>query len=514
MAIVPTYPGVYVEELPSGSRTITGVATSITAFVGRARRGPTDRPVRVQSFAEFERAFGGLWARSPMTYAVQHFFLNGGSDALIARVHRDDAAVAKAMLAPDFELTALSVGNWGNGLRARVDYQTRPAGAGESLFNLSIRDDETGNVERHVNLSIDPLHPRYARTVLLRESNLVRLTSTPTTRPDESGAPPPLVNPLTDNASSTPFANGLDGDRIRPDEVTEGNGLQAGKRGMWLLEHADIFNILCIPPFDWENGVPQAVWDKAAKFCEDRRAMLSVDPPAAWDEVNDVTTELPGLITRHRNASLFVPYVLMADPLQEGRLREFAPCGVMAGLFARTDTQRGVWKAPAGIDSTLIGVADLRVNFTDGENGQLNPLGVNCLRSFPVIGRVSWGARTLRGADELADDWKYVPVRRLALYIEESLFRGTKWVGFEPNDEPLWSQIRMSIGSFMHDLFRQGAFQGRTPREAYFVRCSSETTTQYDIDRGIVNIHVGFAPLQPAEFVVIKIQQIRDREEA
>jgi len=153
-------------------------------------------------------------------------------------------------------------------------------------------------------------------------------------------------------------------------------------------------------------------------------------------------------------------------------------------------------------------VRELSYKLTDGENGQLNPIGVNCLRTFPVIGNVVWGARTLEGADLLASEWKYVPVRRLALFIEESLYRGTQWVVFEPNDEPLWAQIRLNVGAFMHNLFRQGAFQGTSPREAYFVKCDGETTTQNDIDLGIVNILVGFAPLKPAEFVIIKIQQI------
>jgi phage tail sheath protein FI len=176
--------------------------------------------------------------------------------------------------------------------------------------------------------------------------------------------------------------------------------------------------------------------------------------------------------------------------------------------MARTDTQRGVWKAPAGIDAGLTGTQALDVNLTDRENGLLNPLGINCLRSFPVVGRVVWGSRTLRGADILADEYKYIPVRRLALFIEESLFRGTQWVVFEPNDEPLWAQIRLNVGAFMQNLFRQGAFQGQSPRDAYFVKCDKETTTQNDINLGIVNIVVGFAPLKPAEFVIIKIQQI------
>jgi phage tail sheath protein FI len=212
--------------------------------------------------------------------------------------------------------------------------------------------------------------------------------------------------------------------------------------------------------------------------------------------------------TRSKNAALFFPRFRQPNPLNDNRTEEFAPCGAVAGIFARTDTRRGVWKAPAGLEATLVGVPELSVLLTDAENGELNPLGINCLRSFPVTGRVVWGSRTLRGADQLADESKYIPVRRLTLFIEESLYRGTQWVVFEPNDEPLWAQIRLNIGAFMNNLFRQGAFQGKTPREAYFVKCDKETTTQNDINLGIVNIVVGFAPLKPAEFVVIKIQQM------
>jgi phage tail sheath protein FI len=182
--------------------------------------------------------------------------------------------------------------------------------------------------------------------------------------------------------------------------------------------------------------------------------------------------------------------------------------GAVAGTWARTDTQRGVWKAPAGLEASLVGVPSFSVPLTDDENGELNPLGINCLRSFPVYGRVVWGARTLRGADQLADEYKYVPVRRTALFIEESLYRGLKWVVFEPNDEPLWSLIRQNVTAFMQDLFRQGAFQGSTPQQAYLVKCDSETTTSLDQQRGVVNIVVGFAPLKPAEFVIIRIQQL------
>ena len=209
-----------------------------------------------------------------------------------------------------------------------------------------------------------------------------------------------------------------------------------------------------------------------------------------------------------RNAALYFPRIQEADSLSQGQIDTFAPCGMIAGIMARTDVQRGVWKAPAGIDASLNGIAGLQVKLTNAENGQLNPLGINCLRTFPVIGSVVWGARTLRGADQLADDYKYVPVRRLALFLEESLYRGTQWVVFEPNGEPLWSQIRLNVGAFMHNLFVQGAFEGQSPSDAYFVKCDKNTTTQNDIDLGIVNIIVGFAPLKPAEFVILQIQQI------
>jgi hypothetical protein len=189
-------------------------------------------------------------------------------------------------------------------------------------------------------------------------------------------------------------------------------------------------------------------------------------------------------------------------------LEPFAPSGAVAGVFSRTDAARGVWKAPAGLEATLNGVVDLSVPLTDPENGELNPLGINCLRIRPAAGPTVWGSRTRQGDDRLTSEWKYVPVRRLALYLEESLYRGMQWVVFEPNDEPLWAQIRLNAGGFLQNLFRQGAFQGSTPQQAYFVKCDRETTTQNDIDRGIVNVVVGFAPLKPAEFVILKIQQI------
>jgi hypothetical protein len=196
------------------------------------------------------------------------------------------------------------------------------------------------------------------------------------------------------------------------------------------------------------------------------------------------------------------------DPLQQGRINQFPPCGFVAGLYSATDASRGVWKAPAGIDASLTGESGPSVPLTDLQNGTLNVQGINCIRNFPVYGDVIWGARTLRGNDQLASEWKYVPIRRLALFLESSLYDGTQWVVFEPNDERLWSQIRLNVGAFMQGLFLQGAFQGTTPQQAYFVKCDGENNPQASIDQGIVNILVGFAPLYPAEFVVIQIQQM------
>ncbi len=520
-----TYPGVYIEEVPSGVRTIAGVATSITAFIGRARRGPTDDPVRVQSFAEFARRFGDLWSESTLPHAVSHYFQNGGSDALIVRVH-NGATAATLTMPVGLNLVAASVGLWGESLRARVDYDTRPplpSDPADSLFNLTIRDTQTGVTEKFINLSTDPANGRFVTRVLELESNLVRIAApgtVPATRPTASGPPPAGVDPMTDNASSTAFGtNGDDGNAITDNSISAAS-LETPKRGIWALEKADLFNLLCIPPLTGLPGgdIGAQTRAAAAEYCRDRRAMFLVDPLTSWDEPSDLTgvagIDSAGFgLARTENAALFFPMVRMPDPLREGRLNSFAPSAAVAGVFARTDASRGVWKAPAGIEATLLSVAELSVKLTDGENGQLNPLGVNCLRAFPVIGRVVWGARTLRGADQLASEWKYIPVRRLALFLEESLYRGTQWVVFEPNDEPLWAQIRLNVGAFMQNLFRQGAFQGKTPREAYFVKCDSQTTTQNDINSGVVNIVVGFAPLKPAEFVVIKIQQLAGQVE-
>lgn len=524
------HPGVYIEEISSGVRTVTGVATSVTAFVGRAKRGPTNTPVTITSYAEFERRFGGIWALSRLGFSVRDFFLNGGSQAVIVRLFRPDTAPppANAKLAVGtLKLHAVEPGVWGNSLRARVDYATRAfdATSGEtstSLFNLFVRDDTTGIIEEHRNLVVTPTtHPRFVANVLKNGSRLVRVTTAGGSRPNDSGGTLDQGKTVwDDNATATNFkvsgsANlASDGLTLTADEFN-GVGKEAAKQGLFALENTDLFNLLVIPPYKTDDTVDTGVVTSAAIYCEKRRAMLLVDPlpGTTWGDAGTVknafTTGFDTVLgTNSKNAALFFPRLLQPNPLKDNQVESFAPSGVMAGVMARTDSQRGVWKAPAGLDASLVGVPQLEVPLTDGELGLLNPVGVNCLRAMPGAGRVAWGARTMQGADLLASEWKYIPVRRTALFIEESLYRGTQWVVFEPNDEPLWAQIRLSVGTFMNNLFRLGAFQGTTPREAYFVKCDKETTTQADVDLGIVYIYVGFAPLKPAEFVVIRLQQM------
>lgn len=603
MPVTPTYPGVYVEEIPSGVRTITGVATSITAFIGRALRGPVNEAVTINSFGDFERIFGGLWVESSLGYAVRDFYLNSGSQAVIVRLyHPESGPNAKPskskVTAGTVELEAAYEGKWGANLRASVDVDVSAEVAERmgltkaDLFNLTVRDaGPGGSTERYLNVSyIDS--PRRVDKVLETGSKLVRWDSDskldpskpPAIEPDPKvvagaekkladalKANPPVPadiataktalatarkavtddvtaaeNELSDklkadpqipadieaartklNTAKTKMENAVsDGEKLTKTADFTPNNAEADKKGLYALEQLfakdSLFNLLCIPPYlpnDDGGDVDVALISDAAAYCEKRRAMLLVDPPSGWkdktfaaNQFTDPNSDNVG--TRSRNAALYFPRLLQPNPLRSNQMEQFVPCGAVAGIFARTDTQRGVWKAPAGLDASVVGVPQLSVPLTDSENGELNPLGINCLRAFPIAGRVVWGSRTLRGADQLADEYKYVPVRRTALFIEESLYRGLKWVVFEPNDEPLWAQIRLNVGAFMHNLFRQGAFQGTTPKEAYFVKCDKETTTQNDINLGIVNVVVGFAPLKPAEFVIIKLQQMAGQIEA
>jgi phage tail sheath protein FI len=358
------------EEVPS-VRVITGVQTSVTAFIGTIAGGPLNQPVHLLTFAEFELNFGGLTPDGELGYSVRQFFLNGGIEAWVVRV--------------------------------------------------------------------------------------------------------------ADNATEEHW-----------------------REGIRVLDSVDLLNLLVLPAVTMRSVVIAAT-----EYCEKRRAFFIIDSPRETETPDDIRQRVEsGELTRSRNAAVYYPWVRITDPLNNASPRLSPPGGTVAGLFARTDATGGVWKAPAGIEAALNGVTALEYQLTDTENELLNPRGINCLRRFSLSGIVAWGARTLAGDDRLASEFKYIPVRRTAMYIEESAIRSIKWAMLESNAEPLWAQLRLNIGAFMHDLFRQGAFQGQVPSEAYFVRCDAETTSQTDIDAGVVNVVIGFAPLKPTEFVVIKIQQI------
>jgi len=518
MPVTPTYPGVYIEEIPSGVRTITGVATSIAAFIGRAKRGPVDEAKTINSFADFERIFGGLDLNSSMSFAVRDFYLNGGSQAIIGRLFQaeEDDDILAVLTVGSLTLLAANEGSWGNNIRVRVDHEVSAEVATiqgltvSDLFNIAIQDAATGETERHLNVSV-VIGPRQVNRVLENQSKLVRVQGDPpATRPAASADPASGQKPFDINVPATNYVvttTAVDSDPLVIGSYTAAGSSDA-KRGLYIVKQTDLFNLLCLPA-EGSADYPAGLLAAAATLCEEERALLLVDPLSTWQDKDAARDGVDAYVgSRSKNAALYFPRLKQPNPLRDNQVEEFVPCGTVAGIMARTDSQRGVWKAPAGIEATIRGASGLSVNLNDAENGELNPLGINCLRNFPVIGKIVWGSRTLRGADMLADEYKYIPVRRLALFIEETLFRGTQWVVFEPNDEPLWAQIRLNVGAFMNNLFRQGAFQGTTSSQAYFVKCDSETTTQNDIGRGIVNVVVGFAPLKPAEFVIIKLQQI------
>jgi phage tail sheath protein FI len=372
MPIHSSSPGVYIEETSAGARTIAGVSTSITLFLGQAVDGPVDRPVHCLSFKGFEDSFISDQSVSELSLSVELFFLNGGTECYVMRVDTADygAAYDKLDKTPD-------------------------------LFNLMV---------------------------------------------------------LCANAAGPAM---------------------------------------------------ETLWEEASAFCKKKRALVLMDPPDSWHTVGEILDPATGVSSLRtgmalQNSAIFFPRLEVS---RNGASRFAGPAGAIAGVMARMDAARGVWKAPAGMEADLRGIVGIQHHLTDGENGSLNMEGVNVIRVFSSS-IVNWGARTMDGYDHAASEYKYIPVRRMALFIEESLCRGLQWVAFEPNGEPLWAQIRETVGAFMNGLFRQGAFRGATQKEAYFVACDSSTATQNDIDKGVVNIGVGFAPLKPSEFVIISLCQL------
>ncbi|HEX9200061.1 MAG TPA: phage tail sheath subtilisin-like domain-containing protein [Acidobacteriaceae bacterium] len=506
-----TYPGVYVEELSSGLHTIAGVATSIAAFIGWAPQGPVTGATMVESWPEYERLFGGLDSRSLLGYAVNQFFGNGGQQTYIVRLAAnatDTPALTAATTATNtistLTLYATSPGAWGNEISVTITVQP---GSRFSLLVQRVAGTQTTTLENFVNLSVSPTDPNYVYNVIDSDSAYITFIN-PATSPPAPPATAPTM-PIAATALLGSGTPGVDGDVLDPNDGTGNFDLAllstTGGIGVNLLDRVNIFNLLCVP-----GEATGATISTLQHYCNTKRAFYIVDAPRL-STPSGLSASGPdaGIIgTYASNSAYYFPWVLAPDALFGNRPALFPPCGFVAGIYAATDAGRGVWKAPAGITAGLTGNSGLQYNLTDKENGDLNTQAINCLRQFKVYGDVVWGARTLAGNDLAGSQWKYVPIRRLALYLESSLFDGTQWVVFEPNDETLWGQVRMNVGAFMQNLFLEGAFAGTTPQQAYFVKCDAENNPASSVALGIVNILVGFAPLYPAEFVVIQIQQM------
>lgn len=458
----------------------------------------------------------------PTTYTVCVYDSASGTIYFLPSAATAFTSSNSLTFSPPLRLKAANQGEWGNLLTASADANGITATTAQQFAQYDLQQDDLFNLtltltnasgkkiagERYLNVAVkttgkSAAYPNRLDRVLQAQSNLAVV--------DALSMVPPV--------GAAKGSGGYDSDYLSTSTYI---GDQDLKTGLYMLEDVQIFNLLCIPP-DHRifPEIPEALQDldpavrqAAAEYCTDRRAFYIVDPPVAWkdeamqglvanispDDVG-ITGENEAGIEVARNAAVYFPRVLKEDPTIKNQLAVFVPCGIIAGVMAATDVARGVWKAPAGVDAGLAGVSSLEVNLNDAQNGQLNPLGINCLRNFPAYGPVVWGARTLRGADQFEDDYKYINVRRLTLFIEDSLWQGTQWAVFEPNDEALWSSLRLSVTNFLSNLSRQGAFYN------YNVTCDSTTTTPDDISQGIVNILVQIAPVAPAEFVVIQIQQ-------
>ena len=546
------HPGVYVQEVPPAVRPIEGVSTSTAAFIGVTDKGPVPgtilpsgrpaQPVLVTSFTQYTRTFGSFRTDSFLTYAVQGFFQNGGSSLYLIRViptpsspPGNNAAAATATIgtgAGALSVSAANQGAWGNNIWILIG----PSSDGDSNnFKLQVMYGSTaaqalGNVVEtydNVTFSGSPnLLPgaanpaSYARQVVNRASEYIAITSDFTARPANINAnlatSPPVLPPQ--------LANGSDGLTSNVSFIgAPATSSNVTGTGIFALDKITDVSLIAIPGqgdiTTVNAGIDYCKNSRPLQDCFFIGDMGTLDvtqartdngiPTVATiaDAKTFATTGVGGQIDKAAGdyGAIYFPWVYAPDPIGQGRNPKILlpPSGFMAGIYARIDNARGVFKAPAGTEAGVAGALAPFVTVSDTEQDGLNPILVNVLRSVPGSGLVVWGTRTI-GSDP---GWRYIPVRRMAIFLRASIYRGIQWAVFEPNDEPLWASLRLNIRSFMLTQFRAGAFQGSKPDDAFFVLCDRTTTTQQDIDNGVVNILVGFAPLKPAEFVVLKLSQ-------
>jgi phage tail sheath protein FI len=503
----------FVEERPSAARSIEAAGTSTTIFVGETERGPT-LPTKIRGRLDYERLFGGYFrfdaanpVRLAMRYAMDAYFGNGGSTAYVLRAldPTPGAATHAARTDHGIKIDAASPGAWGNRLSVLVIQLTDPE---RFRFVVMYQPPELSTpriVETWDKLSKEPNDENYVVDVLSRSQYIRWPAGVAATKPTS-------FDPVLANASDATILGayatgrmsaGLGGDApfntgqfatllSALDEITDAAILS-------IPESQDSF----IDAYGFGHAYVQGRRQQDLFFIGDlqRRHTLT--------DINSAVTAVLGEyggLAKSDFTAVYWPWVQVTDPVGAGKdpTRWVSPSAFAAGLYARTDARRGVWKSPAGVDATLLGIRRLEWNVLDGHQDDLNPPGVNALRMQPSAGPVIWGARTTKPSSE----WRYIAVRRTAMFLRKSIYNGIQWAVFEPNDEPLWASLRLTIGSFMDQLFRQGAFAGKTSRDAYYVKCDAETTTEADRIAGVVNIYVGFAPLRPAEFVVVKLSQI------
>lgn len=508
---MPEYltPGVYVEEFEIGAKPIEGVSTSTAGFLGPTERGPST-PQLITNWLQFQRVYGSYIDGSYLAYAAEGFFANGGQRCYIGRVVANDAGKASLKLtaAGSDALTVESIGegSWGNRVVIKVGTGTLSTAA-NPLFKLSVFywkdplpttlfDPETDRktkpqpamIEVFDNLSVSPTSPDYFDLKVNGVSNLISISK----QSGDSGNVPNSPSTVTSLGGTD-----LDGTAIGIDDYlreSAADDVPGKRKGLTAFKEIDEISIVYAPD---ANSIPGLV-SKIITHCEelkDRFAIIDAD-----DGSSNVSNINPRNNFDTKYAAFYYPWIKILDSVS-GTEKLVPPGGHMAGIYARSDVERGVHKAPA--NEVVRGAMDLEFQITKGEQGILNPRGVNVIRAFPGRGIRIWGARTL-SSDAL---WKYINVRRLFIFVEESIEEGTQWVVFEPNDEKLWARVRATITQFLTRVWRDGALMGTKPEEAFFVKCDRTTMTQDDIDNGRLICIIGIAPVKPAEFVIFRIAQ-------
>ncbi|MEU6018218.1 phage tail sheath subtilisin-like domain-containing protein [Streptomyces sp. NPDC047515] len=507
---MPSYlsPGVYVEEIESGSRPIEGVGTSVAAFVGFAQKGPFDEPTLITNWSQFAGTFGDFVDGTYLAAAVYGFFANGGGVCYVVRIGDGTEPPAEdGNDAPAGQLPAGSETQLGP-----YAVKPRPGAAGEVTVEVTEAegDDPPSDVFQLVVKRDGQVAETYpgVTTKRSKENVATRVNATSELieiRESGRGAAPAKPEPqtvtLAPAAPTSPGAGALTpevyvGD---PDRRTGLGGLEAVEE-VTTIAVPDLMSAYERGLLDLESVI--AVQQGLISHCElmgDRVAVLDPPPGLSPQQIRAWRTDRANFDSKY--ATLYYPWIRVADP-SSGRARLVPPSGHIAGVWARNDESRGVHKAPA--NEVVRGAVALQTQLTKGEHDLLNPIGLNCIRSFPGRGIRVWGARTL--ASDPA--WRYLNVRRLFNYLEESILAGTQWVVFEPNDDALWARIRRTVSAFLVNEWRKGALFGLTPEEAFYVKCDRETNPPESIDAGQVICEIGVAPVRPAEFVVFRLSQL------